>query len=149
MLYTNEADASLFTTDTSAQCAFNITPSNLESQEDVNDTTTTTLVFISTVNINIETLLEMHIHSIMILIMVMHSVIKTNTQHYYNKSYKIPIGVYMIQSQPKAIRYPLTWTLKLCLMPCIFLVAHTQSPKLITSYIKPYSTMIKVCFQLN
>ena len=39
MLYTNEVDASLFTTDTSTQCAFNITPSNLktESQEDVND----------------------------------------------------------------------------------------------------------------
>ena len=38
-LYTNEADASLFTTDTSTQCAFNITPSNLEteSQEDIND----------------------------------------------------------------------------------------------------------------
>ena len=31
----------------------------------------------------------------------------------------------MIQSQPKAIRYPLTWTLKLCLMPCIFLTTHT------------------------
>ena len=40
MLYTNEADASLFTTDTSTQCAFNISPSNLEteSQEDINDT---------------------------------------------------------------------------------------------------------------
>ena len=40
MLYTNEVNASLFTTDTSTQCAFNITPSNLEteSQEDLNDT---------------------------------------------------------------------------------------------------------------
>ena len=40
MLYTNEADASLFTTDTCTQCAFNIAPSNLEteSQEDINDT---------------------------------------------------------------------------------------------------------------
>ena len=40
MLYTNEVDASLFTTDTSTHCALNITPSNLEteSQEDVNDT---------------------------------------------------------------------------------------------------------------
>ena len=40
MLYTNEANASLFTTYTSTHCAFNITPSNLEteSQEDVNDT---------------------------------------------------------------------------------------------------------------
>ena len=37
MLYTNEADASLFTTDTSTLYAFNITPSKLEteSQEDV------------------------------------------------------------------------------------------------------------------
>ena len=39
MLDTNEVDASLFTTDTSTQCAFTITPSNLEteSQEDIND----------------------------------------------------------------------------------------------------------------
>ena len=47
----------------------------------------------------------------MTLIMLMHSFIKTNTLHCYNKSYKIPIGVYMIQSQLKAIRYLLTWTL--------------------------------------
>ena len=40
MLYTNEVDASLFTTDTSTQCAFNITPLNLEmkSEKDINDT---------------------------------------------------------------------------------------------------------------
>ena len=40
MLYTNEADASLFATDTSTQCAFNITPSNLETEsvEDMNAT---------------------------------------------------------------------------------------------------------------
>ena len=82
-LYTNEVDASLFTTEKSTQCAFNITPSNLEieSQEDINDTPTTTLVFISTVNINIETYLEMHIYSIMILMHLLqrqiHSIITT------------------------------------------------------------------------
>ena len=40
MLYSNEVDALLFTTDTSTQCAFNITPSNLEteSEKDMNDT---------------------------------------------------------------------------------------------------------------
>ena len=40
MLFTNEADASLFTTDTSTQYAFNILPSNLETEsvEDTNDT---------------------------------------------------------------------------------------------------------------
>ena len=32
MLYTNKADASLFTMNTSTQCAFNITPSNLETE---------------------------------------------------------------------------------------------------------------------
>ena len=32
MLYTNEADASLFTTDTATQCAFNITPSDLDTE---------------------------------------------------------------------------------------------------------------------
>ena len=39
MLYKNESDASLFTTDTSTPCAFNITLSDLEteSQEDVHD----------------------------------------------------------------------------------------------------------------
>ena len=44
MLYTNEVDASLFTTDMSTQCSFNITPSNseTESEEDVNNTPITT-----------------------------------------------------------------------------------------------------------
>ena len=39
MLYTNEVDASLFTTDMSIQCAFNITSSNLETEsvENTND----------------------------------------------------------------------------------------------------------------
>ena len=39
MLYTNEVNASLFTTDTSTPCKFNITPSNLEteSQYDLHD----------------------------------------------------------------------------------------------------------------
>ena len=43
MLHTNEAEASLFTTDTSTQCAFNITPSNLEmeSKKDTNGTSQT------------------------------------------------------------------------------------------------------------
>ena len=152
MLYTNEVDASLFTMDTSTQCAFNITPSNLETeyQEDVNDNphNNTSIHFYSKHNYR-DTFGDAHIYSIMILIMVMHSFIKTNTQHYYNKSYKIPIGVYMIQSQPKAIRYLLTWTLKLCLMPCIILAKHIQSLKLIMFHIKPYSMMIKVCSQLN
>ena len=49
----------------------------------------------------------------------------------------------------KAIRYLLTWTLKLSLTPCIFLAIHIQLLKLIMSHTKPYRMMIKVCSMLN
>ena len=150
-LYTNETDASLFTTDTSTLCALNVTPLDLqtESQTDVHDHShnNTGIHFYS--KHKYRDTLEMHIYSIMILIMVMHSFIKTNTQHYYNKSYKIPISVYMIQSQLKAARCLLTWTLKPCLMPCTLLAIHVHLLKLIWSHTKLYSMMIKVCSQLN
>ena len=109
-LYTNEVDTSSFTTDTATQCAYNITSSDLDTEHS-NDVhiLTTTLAFTLTVNIKIETLLVMHTYSIMILIMVMHSFTKINTQHCYIKSYKTHIGVYMIQSQLKVIRYLQTW----------------------------------------
>ena len=107
-LYTNEADASLFTTDTSTQCAFNITPSNLETEsvEDMNDTPqNNTSIHLYSKHKYRDTL-EMHTYSTMILIMVMHSFTEINIQHCYNKSYKTPIGVYMIQSQLKAETMP-------------------------------------------
>ena len=77
-------------------------------------------VFISTVSINTGTLLDKHIQY--------HDFDYADAFVYKDKytallqqeNYKTLIGVYMNQSQPKAIRYPLTWTLKLCLMPCIF-----------------------------
>ena len=135
MLYTNEMDASLFTTDTSTLCAFNITPSDLqtESQNDVHDHSHNNIGIHFYSKHKYRDTFGVYIYSIMILIMVMHSFIKTNTQHYYNKSYKIPIGVYMIQSQLKATRCFLTWTLKPCLMPCILLAIHVQLQKLIMS----------------
>ena len=137
-LYTNEVNASLFTTDTATQCAFNIIlqiwTQNLQTMYTAILTIIPAFTFV--VNINIETLLVMHICSIMTLIMVMHSFTKTNTQHCYNKSYKIPIGVYMIQSQVKAIRYLLTWTLKLCHTPCILMAMQVQLLKLIMFHTK-------------
>ena len=56
-LHTNEADTSLFTTDTSTPCAFNITPSDLEteSQHDVYDHSHNNTGIIFIVNIDIET----------------------------------------------------------------------------------------------
>ena len=52
--------------------------------------------------------------------MVMHSLLKTNIQHYYNRNYKTCIGVYTTLSQPKVTKYLLKWTLRLCHMQCIF-----------------------------
>ena len=147
MLHTNEVDASLFTTDTSTQRTFSITPLNLEteSEKGTNDIpwNKTGIHFYSKHKYR-DTFGDAHIQY--------HdfdngdaSFTKTNIQ----PCSKIPIGVYMIQSQPKLIKYPLTWTLRPCLTQCIFLVTPTQSPKLIMSYIKQYSMMIKVCSQHN
>ena len=150
MLYSNEADASLFTADTSTPCQFNITPSDLETEslDDVYDHShnNTSIHFYSKHKYR-DTFGDAHIQY--------HdfdngdAFMYKDTQHYYNKNYKTPIGVYMIQLQPKAIRYLLTWTLKPCLTPCILLAIHTQLLKLIMSHTKLYSTMIMVCSQLN
>ena len=111
-LNANKADASLFTTDTATQCAYNIIPSDLDtkpSNDAHSHSNNNTGSKHHAVNINVETLWVMHTYSIMILIMVMHLFTKINTQHCYIKSYKTPIGVYMIQTQLKAIRYLQTW----------------------------------------
>ena len=104
-LYTNEMDALLFATDTATQCECNITPSNLDTDICMTYLAIITTTLASTViaNINIEILLVTHTYSTMILITVMHLFIKINIQHCYIKGYKTL--VYMIQSQPKAIRY--------------------------------------------
>ena len=97
-VYTSEVDTSLFTSDTSTQCAFNIilTNTDVETDKPLRKYLRIILAFISIVNINVEILLEMHIYSIMTSIMVMLSLIKTNILHCYNKSYKVPTGVYTI-----------------------------------------------------
>ena len=98
MLYTNKVDTSLFTTDTSTQCAFSITPSNLETEfkKGTNDISqnNTGIHFYSKHKYR-DTFGDAHVQY--------HdfdncdSFTKTNIQPFYNKSYKIPIGVYMIQ----------------------------------------------------
>ena len=126
-LYTNEVNASLFTTDTSTQCAFNITPSNLEteSQEDINDNPHNMGIHFFSKHRHRDTFGDAHIQY--------HDfdygdafVYKDKYTALLHKCYKTPIGVYMILSQPKAIRYLLTWTLKLCLTPCIYLATHSH-----------------------
>ena len=63
MLCTNEADVSLFTTYTSTPCAFNIIPSDLETESQTMYMTIpiTTPAFIFIVNINTDTFGDAHV----------------------------------------------------------------------------------------
>ena len=93
-------DASLFTADTATQCAFNIIHSDLdtESPNDAhNHSDNNTGIHFYSKHKHRDTFGDAHIQ-----------------YHDFDT-----IGVYMIQLQLKAIRYLLTWTLKLCHMPCI------------------------------
>ena len=94
-VYTNEVDASLFTTDTTTPCDYNINVdmSNPNSSHE-NKPHTTLSRGIHSKNVT-EMFLAMLTSSIMILIMVMHSLSQTNIQCFYNKNYKTLIGVYM------------------------------------------------------
>ena len=96
-VYTSEEDASLFTSDTSTQCAFNIIPSTVEMEAGNHTEKTsqnnTGIHFYSKHKYR-DTSGDAH-YSITILIMVMHSLTKTNILHCCNKSYKTPTGVYM------------------------------------------------------
>ena len=128
MLYTNKMDASLFITDTSTPCAFNITPSDLEteSHDDVhNHSYNNTGIHSYCKHKYRDTFGDGHIQY--------YDFDNGDAFIYKDKytallqqSYKIPIGAYMIQLQPKAIRYLLTWTLKPCLTPCILLAIQVQ-----------------------
>ena len=94
-VYTNEVDASLFTTDTTTPCDYNIRvdmPNSNNSHENKSNTIPSRGIH-SKVNINTEMLLAMLTSNIMILIKVMHSLSQTNIQHFYNKNYKILTGV--------------------------------------------------------
>ena len=143
-------DASLFTTDTSTQCAFNIIPSDLETESQNyanNHSHSNTSIHFYSKHRYRDTFGDAHLQY--------HDFDNGDAFIYKdkytapNKSSEIPIGVYMIQSLLKAIRYRLTWTLKPCLMPCILLVIQVQLLKLTTSNTKPYSMMIKVCSQFD
>ena len=90
-VYTNEVDASLFTTDTTIPCDYNISVdmSNLNSSHENKPNTIPSRGIHSKVNIHTEMFLVTLTSNIMILIMVMHSLSQTNIQHFYNKNYKI------------------------------------------------------------
>ena len=97
-LYAMEENTSLFTSDTTTPCNFNITEDtpDLEINSKCKSNSKYYQESIHKANINIEMLFVIPIYSIMTLMMVMHSLSKINTLHYYNRNCKIPTGVYMI-----------------------------------------------------
>ena len=111
-VYTNEVDASLFTTDTTTPCDYNISTDilNLNNFQESKTNNIQSMGIHSQSKHKYRNVLVILTSNIMISIMVMHSLSKTNIQHYYNKNYKTLIGVYSIPLQPKAIKYLLKWT---------------------------------------
>ena len=94
------------------------------------------LAFIHEANTHTETLSANQIYSITILTIKTCSHLQTNIQHYYNKNYKIHIGIYTTQKQLKAIKSQKIWTLRLCHMQCILPAIQIQSQRSITYHIK-------------
>ena len=111
-LHSMEEKVSLFTDDAATPCDFNITNLNLVT-ENTKDTSSIMILTIKT-----------HLHS------------QTNTPHYYNKNYKIHIGVCITLSQLKVIKFQKIWTLRLCHMQCISPAIQIQSQRSITFHIK-------------
>ena len=135
-LDTMEEDASLFTSDTTTPCDYNITnrvPIQISFWKE-NKKLYHQWEFIHKANINIEMSLAILTYNIMTSIMVMHSLSKTSTQHYYSRNNKTLTGAYMTLSQPKVIKYLQKWMLRQCHMQCIFQVVLRQLPKLIMSH---------------
>ena len=96
-VYTNEVDASLFTTDTTTSCDYNIsidTSNSNNSNENKSNTILSRGIHFKSKH-KYRDVLAILTFNIMTLIMVMHSLSETNIQHYYNKNYKTLTGAYM------------------------------------------------------
>ena len=101
-LHSIEENASSFTDDTATPCDFNIIDQHSDT-ENANDTNTyympkhPSIAFTHNENTHTETLLANQTYNIMTLTIKTLSHLQTNTQHCYNKNYKIHIGIYMTQ----------------------------------------------------
>ena len=99
-LHSMEENASSFVDDTDTHCDFSITDHTLDT-ENANDTHTglsqNIPPFTHKENTHTETLLAMHTYSTMTLTIKIPLHSETNIPHYYNKNYKIHIGIYTTQ----------------------------------------------------
>ena len=138
-LHSMEENASSFTDDTATPCDFNITSQNSVT-ENANDTNTPHAPKQSGIHAQSKhtyrNTLANQIYSIMILTIKTHLHLQTNTPHYYNKNYKIHIGVYMTQLQLNITKFQKIWTLRLCHMQCISPAIQIQSQRSIMYRIK-------------
>ena len=91
-LHPIEDNMLLFADDTVTSCDFNIIDQHSTCLACQNNPTST-----HNENMHTETLLVNQTYSIMILTIKTHSHSQINTQHCYNKNYKIHIGIYMTQ----------------------------------------------------
>ena len=119
-LYTQEEDASLFRTNTTTPCDYNITKGVPNSDTILENKSK----IISPMGIHLQ-----------------------SKQKYYNRNYKIHIGVYTILSQLKVTKYLQKWMLRQCHMQCIFQVIRTPLQKLIRLHTRQQNMMIRVCFR--
>ena len=149
--YANKADASLFTTDTSTQCAFSITPSNLEmeSKKGTKDIpqNNTGIHFYSKHKYR-HTFGDAH---------VQYHDFDNGDVFVYKDKYTILLKQ-ELQNPYWCLHDPVTTksdqistNMDIETMPHAmdFLATLTQSPKLIMSHIKQYIMLIKVCSQHN
>ena len=127
-LHDLEEDASLFTTDTGHSCDLiykNQQKIVLQTQTNFQKLSHITACM-STLNINTEIFLAIPKLTIMTVILVMLYLSRTNVQLFYNKNYRILIGVYTILSPPRHIKFQKIWLSKQCPMPCTFYVMLKQ-----------------------
>ena len=112
-LHSMEENASSFADDTDTHCDFSIIDHTFDTGN-ANDKHTCFAPkyppFTHKENTHTETLLAMHTYSTMTLTIKTHLHLETNIPHYYNKNYKIHIGIYMTQLRPKVTKFPRTWT---------------------------------------
>ena len=95
-----EENASSFADDTDTHCDFSIAD-HISDTENTKDTHTALMPKYPSIhsqrNTYTETLLVIVTYSTMTLTIEIPSHSETNIQHYYNKNYKICIGIYMTQ----------------------------------------------------
>ena len=133
-----EEDASLFTSNTTTSCDYNIT-NGVQNSDTISEGKSK---IISPMGIHLQNKHKYNMslviltYNTMTSIMVMHSFLKTSTHHYYNKNYKTCTGAYMTPSQPKVIKYPQKWMFRQCHTQCIFQVVLRHLLKLIMSHTK-------------